>query len=250
MGLLNYFINTDEELAQGGKKPEVQAVPVTPVEKDKVQFPLGYKQVTFPTETHLPTEPTHSEVFPTAASTPVYQAVSQPVNPFLEQIVGVYENTFNKLNQDGYDFFEYFKAVVKSGIDNPMVYEMALEMGISMGANTSKSLLLSQADYYINELNKTHDLITTDGQTKIADLTNGKNTEATSLTTDLDDLKQQLTFIQNQITEKQNALAQIGQKYQPNIDKITMKISANDNARELFVSKLNKVKINIQNNLK
>lgn len=248
MSLLDYFINSDEELAQGGAKKTDVTTPVTPVEKHEAKFPVGYKQVTFPTEAHLPTE----TQFPTANnSVPTYQPVApQPVNPFLEKILEVYENTFTKLNQDGYDFFEYFKAVCKSGIDNPMVYDMALEMGISMGANTSQPLLLSQADYYTNELNKTHDLITADGQAKSNDLINKKNNEANNLTSELESLKQQFQNIQLQISEKQNALAQIDQKYQPDINSIGLKLSANDIARDTFVSKINKVKINIQNNLK
>lgn len=246
-GFLSYLINSDEELAKGDKKPD--ATPVTPVEKDKVHFPVGYKQVTFPSETHLPTAETFPTQFPTA-TTPVFQPVMPANNQFLDKINEAYENAFTKLNQNGYDFYEIFKAICKSGIDNPMVYELAIEMAQSMGANTDKTLLVSQADYYINELNKTHDSITADGQAKSTDLINKKNIEANTLTTDLSSLRHQLQQIQLQISENETALTQIDQKYQPDINNIGLKLSANDIARDTIINKIKKVKINIQNNLK
>lgn len=154
------------------------------------------------------------------------------------------------MNQPGYDFFEFFKAVNKAGIDNPQVYQMALDMGQAMDSNVSKQSLMSQADYYINELDKVHTGFMTDGQAKINDLTNKKNSETTSLSSEITSLKQQLEFIQNQIQIKENALNEIGNKYQPDINEISYKLEANDIAKNTFISNINKVKTNISNNLK
>jgi hypothetical protein len=171
-------------------------------------------------------------------------------NPFLEKILDVYEKGFNKLNQPGYDFFEYFKSVVKGGIDNPKIYEMALEMGRAMDSNVSKDSLLNQADYYISELSKVHSGFKNDGQSKINELTSKKNEETTSLVSDINSLTQQLESIQRQIESKKTSLAQIDNKYQPSISEITLKLSANDMAKDRYISDINKVKSNILNNLK
>ena len=232
-GLLNsigdFFINSDEDTTGKPGEPKPK--------EEKVTFPKETSSNVFPTATNnsMPTMPTD------------YKPVE---NPFIDKLIEAYDSTFNKLNQPGYNFFTYYKAVNKSGVDNPQVYEMAFDLGQSMDSTITKALLLSQADYYSNELNKTHDTLAKDGQTKSNALINSKNSEATSLVTDLNLLKQQLQNIQSQITEKQNTLAQIDNKYQPDIDNITLKLAANDIARDTFINKINKVKTNIVNILK
>jgi polyhydroxyalkanoate synthesis regulator phasin len=89
----------------------------------------------------------------------------------------------------------------------------------------------------------------TDGQGKINDLTNKKNSESNNLTSEISSLKQQLEFIQNQIQSKETALNEIGNKYQPDINEISFKLAANDAAKDTFISNIKKVKNNITNNL-
>ncbi len=218
----------------------------------KAETPKG--ATSFPSETKFPT---NSQTFPTNNAFPSNGSVFSPnptvapvSNPFLDKIFDVYDKGFTKLNQPGYDFFEFFKAVSKGGIDNPQVYEMALEMGIAMDSNVSKQSLLNQADYYITELTKVHSGFSSDGQSKITDLTNKKNSETNSLVTEISSLKQQLESIQNQIRTKESSLAEIGDKYQPDINDIGYKLSANDMVKDKFVTNINKVKSNISNNLK
>lgn len=171
-------------------------------------------------------------------------------NQYLDKILDVYDKGFTNLNQPGYDFFEFFKAVCTAGIDNSQVYQMALEMGKAMDQNVSKDSLLKQADYYITELDKVHTSFSTDGQNKISDLSQKKNTESTSLSSTIASLKIQLSTIQDQIRIKENELAEIDNKYQPQIDEITLKLEANDTVKNTFIGNINKVKMNILNNLK
>ena len=72
-------------------------------------------------------------------------------NPYMEKTNKMYEEGFVKLNQPGYDFYEFYRAVTKGGVDNPQVYEMALEMGTAMDSDVSKQALTSQADFYISK---------------------------------------------------------------------------------------------------
>lgn len=171
-------------------------------------------------------------------------------NPHLDKILDVYDKGFTSLNQSGYDFFEFFKAVCTAGIENPQVYQMALDMGMAMDQNVSKESLIKQADYYITELNKVHSTFSTDGQNKINDLSQKKNTESTTLSSAITSLKIQLSTIEDQIRTKENALSEIDNKYQPEIDEITLKIEANDTVKNTFIGNINKVKMNIINILK
>jgi len=238
-----FFENTDQK-SETPKPNTFQSTPPKYSPAPETSFPKT-SETTFPktSETKFPTNA--ETTFPKTA--PVR---TDETNPYLEKILNVYDNGFTKLNQPGYDFFEFFKAVSKSGIDNPQVYEMALEMGQAMDTNVSKQSLLSQADYYIGELNKVYSGFNTDGQTKMNELSTRKSSESQSLSSEIGSLKAQLDNLQNLIQVKQSSLNEIDGKYQPEIEQLSLKLSANDMVKDKFVSTINKVKINISNNLK
>jgi polyhydroxyalkanoate synthesis regulator phasin len=239
MSFKDFFINGDQS-SQPAQKQEVKSTKTVEFPKNDVKFPST-------SEKYAPTFPEKKTTsFPENKPTPTFQEK----NPYIDKILDVYDKGFTKLNQPGYDFFEFFKAVNKAGIDNPQVYQMALDMGQAMDSNVSRQSLLNQADYYISELEKVHTGFMTDGQSKINELTNKKNSETNSLSSEITSLRQQLEFIQNQIQSKENSLNEIGNKYQPDINEISFKLAANDTAKDTFTSNINKVKSNISNNLK
>lgn len=196
--------------------------------------------------------PQNATVQQPIASFPQNSQVYQPstTNRFLNDIIAVYEDGFEKLNQPGYDFFEFYKAVISiGGGDNPQAYQMAFQMAQSMDKTVTKDSLVKQSDYYIGELEKVHANFSSGGSKKIADMQSNKNTESNSLTSDINSLTTQIELLNGQLKEKQNALAAIDTKYsQPLID-ITEKLAANDIAKNTLISNINKVKNNIQNNI-
>lgn len=225
---------------EGSAKAEPQKVNVQKTKSSETTFP---SEATFPSETIFPS---NDMKFPETDG----HDTSSDVNKFLDKIIEVYDKGFIKLNQPGYDFYEFFKSVNKAGIDNPQVYQMAIEMAQAMDSNVSKQSLLNQAEYYISELTKVHSGFNTDGRNKITDLTNKKNSETSTLSSDISSLEQQLKTIQSQIISKKQSLSEIDKKYLPDINEITAKLSANDIAKDRLISNINKVKSNIANNLK
>ena len=237
------------EASQGASEQQKQVVPE---KKQETTFP---KQTTFPTSTEAKFPSTSGSKFPSTSESkfPPIKFIdpkSDTNNPYLEKILDVYDKGFAKLNQPGYDFFEFYKAVSKAGINNTQVYEMALDMGQAMDSNVSKQSLVSQADYYISELIKVYNGFNSDGQQKINDLSTKKSSESTSLTSEISSLELQLETIQNQMQLRKAALSEIDNKYQPEINEISYKLAANDMAKDRFVSNINQVKNNITNNLK
>ena len=177
-------------------------------------------------------------------------STAKGTNPFLEKTMEMYDSGFNKLNQPGYDFFEFCKSVIKGGIDNPQIYEMALEVATAMDSSVTKQSLMDQSDFYVNEILKVHAGYTSEGKAKRDNLTKQKEAENASLVTDLDSLRKQVESIQRQIRTKENELAEIGNKYQPAITEIDYKLEANDIAKDKYIALINHVKSNIKNNLK
>lgn len=193
--------------------------------------------------------------------TETYQPIQQEsftpttleINPlYIEQLnktIDLYEKGFNDLNQAGYDFFEYYQAVVQAGVDNPQIYQMALTMAKAMDKNVSKQTLLNQSEFYINEINKVYNGYVSNGNNKKQELINQKDNENKTLSTELQSLQEQLNNINNQIKIKQSQLSEINSKYQPMLDIINYKLQAHDVAKDKILTSLNKVKTGINNNL-
>lgn len=207
---------------------------------------------TFPVVTEQPSG--NQTFFPT--STP--QSPVQVSTPFgvvdneqLDKVMQLYQSGFDNLNQQGYDFYEFFQAIVSSGgIDNPAMYQMAMSMGTAMDKTNTKAKLITQADFYLNEIQKVYTQYVNSGTAKRQELMSQKDSENHNLTSELSNLRAQLEAIQNQIQGKENQLAMIDNKYQPLIAEIDAKLNANNIAKDALVTNITKVKNGINNNLK
>ena len=130
------FVNEDDK---DKKKVEVVAQ-----DSFKSKFPSSNGGGSPTSETSFPTQ----SVTTMAPITPENPACG----PHLDKIMTLYEQGFDSLNQDGYDFYEFFKAVIEAGANNPAIYSMALTMAKAMDSKVSKESLLSQSQFYITEI--------------------------------------------------------------------------------------------------
>jgi hypothetical protein len=184
-------------------------------------------------------------------NTPSFTPVNDISNDHLTTLTEKYNTSFEGLNQEGYDFFEFFQAIISSNsVDNPQMYGMAITMAKSMDKSVTKDKLVSSSDYYINGLNNIYNTIVETGNNKKQNLINQKESETHNLTVDLAELKSQLDRITNEINSKQSQLNSIGTKYQPDINEIDSKMRANDYAKNIILTNIQKVKSGIVNNIK
>lgn len=194
-----------------------------------------------PTGASFPTS-TPAQTFP-AAQTPFLSAAS---DEHLDKFAQMYQTTLDKLNQPGYDFYEFYKGILGGNmIDNPQGYQMALAMATAMDSSLTKEKLISQADYYVTELNKTFQAYADNGYGKKQSLISDKNSENQTLTTDLANLRAQVEALNIQINSKQGQLSSIESKYQPLIAEVDSKLRANELAKNEIVNKISKVKSNL-----
>jgi hypothetical protein len=217
--------------------------------ESKEEKPIS-KQVMPETTTFPGSEPIKTQTYFPTSSTPSapFQGAD---NQHLDAVVEMYEKGFDGLNQDGYDFYEFFKAIMNSGGENnPQMYQMAMTMGMAMDKTMTKTKLISQADFYINEINKVYNHYVSSGNSKKQELVNQKNQENQSLSAELTNLRQQLEALTNQIKSKEGQLSMIDNKYQPTINEIDSKLRANDSAKDKILSAITTVKNGINNNLK
>ncbi len=236
MGLKDLFINSD--VSEKSKNTEVK--------KETIKFPVLDSQVEdiFAAKTSSPTFPTFPQTSAPVQSVPVS-------NDHLTKFTEMYHNGFIGLNQPSYDFYEFYQAIMNSGgIDNPQMYAMAMTMGTSMDKTNSKDRLLSQADFYLNEINKVYNQYVTTGNNKRQDLITQKANEADSLQNDLVNLRGQLEAIENQIKSKESNLSLIDNKYSPLIGELESKLKANEIAKQSIASSIERVKTGISTHIK
>lgn len=171
-------------------------------------------------------------------------------NDLMSKFFDAYQSAFEKMNQDGYDFFEFFQTVIHGDINNPQTYTMAFGMGKAMDKNLSKEKLISQSEYYISELTKLYNQNVAEGTQKKQDLINAKVNENQNLTSELNSLKEQLEAIKVQIQDKEKKLSLIDGKYEPQIIERDSKLMANDFAKNKIMSTIETVRQGINNNVK
>lgn len=168
-------------------------------------------------------------------------------NQHIDNIMKMYEDGFKGLNMDGYDFFEYLQMVAGVGIDNSMAYVMAFTMGKTMGA--TKESLLSQSQYYVDEINKVYNHYVESGVSKKEATIKMKNDEALSLNAELSSINSEIARLNSLKSEKESMLLSIDEKYSPQISEIECKLKANDMAKEKIIGTINTVVNGIKSNI-
>lgn len=216
------------------------------------------KEVVTPTTTKFPTSETPQEHTGSIlgafgfgkTETVTVPTPTQVSNEHLQKAVELYQNGFDSLNQPGYDFYEFYQAVMQAGPTNPQIYAMALTMASAMDKSITKDKLIQQSEFYLAEINKVYQDYNAKGLAKKQDLTAQKQHENESLVGELSLLRQQLEAIQTQIADRENKLSVIDVKYAPMMVEVESKLSANDMAKEKIVQSIEQVKNGIINNIK
>lgn len=171
-------------------------------------------------------------------------------NDHFVKTLEIYESGFEKLNQPGYDFYEFFKAVSAGGISNPSSYNMAYGMGIAMDKTINKEKLISQSDFYLTEIAKVHTDFKTKGNAKHEQIINEKRVENETLVNELNSLKSQMEQLQVQINDRERKLSIIDTKYDTIINEVVGKLNANDKVKDTFINSITEVKNGISTNIK
>jgi hypothetical protein len=204
-------------------------------------------------------EPLSFPVNPIASTNSFNNGFSpQAVNdPTLKEILSVYENGLDSINMPGYDFYEFYQAIASTGNNSEQAYKMAFQMARTLDKSISTQKFHQDADFYISKINEVHGEYSRQGQQKLNALQSQKTQEKAQLNNDIDqatkrinDLKAELMRIENDINLKRNTLARIDEGSQPQEKLIKEKLTANDQAHQVSIDKLNAVKQGIQQFLK
>lgn len=175
--------------------------------------------------------PAHTESFPTNSLT----------NPFLNEIIEVYDKGFESLNEAGFDFFELYKSVIAVGVTNPQSYQMAFTMGKSIKPDLTKEFLLQKGSFYIAEIEKVYTKYDTVGKAKKADLDNNITKEKNNLSKSIAELEAKILELQKELEAKKLELQKIDPINVEQLSEIQLKMDANNLAKQKILTSINTV---------
>jgi hypothetical protein len=167
----------------------------------------------------------------------------------LSNVIAMYEKGFDSLNQAGYDFYEFFKAVMATDPNNPQSYVMAYTMATSMDSSVTKASLLASGQFYLNEISKVYRNYDNEGKEV-------KNNLVTELVKEKENLQSEIKSIQNQIMALQLKLEEktkLSLNFDTNnsvkVQEVEQKIMANDLAKDRIIQNISLVISGINNTI-
>lgn len=203
----------------------------------------------FPVGSHTPS----AEAAPGTPSTPKPSGN----NPYVEEIIQVYDKGLESINMPGYDFFDFYSAIKAAGAQNDSVFRMAFQMGKTMDTGLTPQKLVQDAEFYLSKIRDVHQKYADQGNQKLGDLNSQLRGEKEKLSADAADaesriekLKQEIAQQERKLSETRAALTKVDEKYKPQQQVIEQKLEANDRAMEISLQKLTTVKEGIQQFLK
>lgn len=175
--------------------------------------------------------------------------VVSPTDPIFDKVRTMYRDGFEKLNQPGYDFFEFFKALIKFDTSNPQTFVMAFQMASSMNSGITKQHLLAGAKHYVDEISKVHSTYAKQGSDKMSSLGQQRQTEESALRSEVQQLRDQITLLTQQLNLKEQQITGIDQKYAGQLNELQTTLAANDTAKNELIGSIQQVVTGIEKNI-
>jgi hypothetical protein len=205
----------------------------TPAQKDEVKSPSAQTETRFPSSNNDTRFPDQTQQ--------MHHSTNAQMNPFINEIIGVYEKGFDSLNLADFDFFELYKSVLAVGITNPQSYQMAFTMGKSIKPDLTKEFLLEKSKFYIEEIEKVYTKFNATGTTRKNDLDMSITRDKVNLTKSISDLEIKILELQKELESKKMELSRIDSDNQQQFSEIQLKIEANNFAKHKILDSINLV---------
>ena len=152
-------------------------------------------------------------------------------NEVLGKVIEMYEKGFESLNQTGYDFYEYFKAVMATDPNNPQSYLMAYTMANSMDKSITKNTLLNSGQFYLAEVQKVYAKYNADGNNLKSNILEKQKTEKENLQSEIKTIQNKIVVLQAELEHKQRDLLNYDAGHYGKMQEVEQKIVANNLAK-------------------
>jgi uncharacterized small protein (DUF1192 family) len=182
----------------------------------------------------------------TSNTFPSESVVQQPIavntnNPFIGEIIAVYDKGSESLNSPNFDFFEFYKSVISVGINNSQSYQMAYTMGAAMNSQLNKQMLLDKANFYIAEIEKVHKNFLNTGTAKSNEISLNISNQKKGLENSIAELENKITQLQKELIDAKAELQRVESGTSKEFVEIQQKLEANERAKERLIQSIKQV---------
>jgi hypothetical protein len=167
-------------------------------------------------------------------------------NPHLASVIEVYDNGFEKMNKEGVDFYEFYKSIIIGDVNNLQLYPMAFNMLKNLNPNFTKESAEKDSDFYLSNIQSAYESLKSSGENKKDSLIQEKENEKKSLTKNISNIKNQLEKLKNDLNQSEMELNAIDLKYETPINDVTLKLEANEIAKNKLTTNIKKVVDNLK----
>lgn len=193
-------------------------------------------------------KPVHTETKMSFPSANTSGSESVP-NEVLSKVVEMYEKGFESLNQSGYDFYEYFKAVMATDPNNSQSYLMAYTMANSMDKNITKTSLLTSGQFYLAEVQKVYAKYNEEGNKLKNNLVDKQKNEKEHLQSEIKNIQNKIIVLQAELEQKTKAVLNYDGEHYGSVQAVEQKIIANNLAKDRIIQKISQVISGITNHI-
>lgn len=231
---------------------------VAPIEKTSglSTFPTQitndvYNQTTQKMDDYISTQPTHSTPMYVPNIPKVDVPIPQPVSHLqncdaeVKSVLEEYEKMLADNNQEGYDFFEFYKTIMENDPHNIPLYQMVFNIAKSVDKNITSDRLRSSADFYLNLINNSYTNFDNECTNRLNQLDSEKEQRKVELTERLKTLETQMENIKIEIENNLKTLGSIDNEYAAKIETNNCFKYANTVIKDKMVESLSLVKNNI-----
>ena len=170
-------------------------------------------------------------------------------NEVLGKVVEMYEKGFESLNQSGYDFYEFFKAVMATDPNNGQSYIMAYTMASSMDKSITKNSLVNSGQFYLAEVHKVYAKYNEEGNNLKSGLIQKQKSDKERLQSEIKTIQNKILVLQSELEHNQRNLLNYDSENLGKMQEVEQKIIANNLAKDRIIQKITQVITGITNHI-
>lgn len=163
----------------------------------------------------------------------------------VKQVVEQYEAHLEKVNLDGYDFYEFYKSVMSIGIDNVSAYPIIFKTAQTIYSDLTAQKITETGQYYIQEITKAFVEFDTLCSEKLQKLEEQKASEKEFAQLKLNEINSKIQTLQAEYNETINELNSVDSKYIVETERVKCLSFANNTVKGNLEQTINKVISNI-----
>lgn len=212
----------------------------------------AYSQTSQDLKQFVQSQPQHSVIQP--VQIPIQQPTHIAPTPIshvdnceneVKQVLQQYEAHLAKVNLEGYDFYEFYNAVMANGIDNVVAYPIIFNTAKSFDPTLTSQKITETGQFYLGEIIKAFEDFDKMCKGRLEEFEKTKESEKTSTNYRIKNIENKIQELQKELSEAYVQLNEVDGKYMVDIERVKCLEFANRSVKTNMESTINKIIMNI-----